>query len=78
MPRDLGSGQPTWGARRSAAGQTTGALFQAVLASAMGGGVGARAAERANRRAAERTLGAASYRLAGNLENLELGYRLPD
>lgn len=76
-PRDLGSGQATWTARRSASRQETGALWQAALASALGT-AGARAAARENRRAADRTLAAPSYRLAGNLENIELGYRLPD
>jgi hypothetical protein len=76
-PRDPGSSRAAWPARRmSGAGQDTAALWRATLASALRD-PRERAAERDNRQAAARTLATPTYRLAGNLENLELGYRLP-
>jgi hypothetical protein len=74
--RELGRSVGQQPLQRAKAGQATAALWRATLSSAMATAP-ARAAERDNRRAAERLLGASPYRLAGNLENLELGYRLP-
>jgi hypothetical protein len=62
--------------RSKAGGRETAALWRATLSSAMATAP-KRAAEQDNRRAAERLLDAEPYRLAGNLSNLDYGYRLP-
>ena len=77
FPRDPAGSRTDRPARRtSGAAQDTATVWRATLASALRD-PRERAAERDNRQVAARTLAAPTYRLAGNLENLELGYRLP-